>query len=641
MPWLERILSSRTVVVGVTALIAGLAVFGARETGWLQGSELATYDRFVRFRSGEQGPESRVVLVQITEGDIQRFSYPVTDAVMSDLLSEIMRMNPATVGVDIFRDLPSEGRERFLRVVSVHPNIFLIERRLGVPIKAPPEVDREQVGFADLVADNSGIIRRGLLLMWDDADETAPLSFSARLALHYLAQRGIYMVRDEKNPAQVRLGGAALPRFNAGDIGYVNADYGGYQYLLDYRRGTFPTYSMSQVLDRGLDADAATGRVVIIGVASPGVGDVHETPLSTGALPDRSMFGMEIQAHATDQLLRAALGAQPPLRSPSQETELCLILLMALLGALIGSRSSSPLFLFLGVSGAIVAGYASALVFFLNAIWIPINPMALALAGASTVALLFVYGRDQRERKALMNLFGRYVDNRVAQELWSQRERYLEDGKLRPQRLTATVMITDFGKFVSATENMQPADIQRWLNSYLSMMTRVIAEHNGIIEDFAGDGLKVNFGVPAASGAGGIAEDARRAVCCALAMGREMRNINRAWIERGYPSERLRVGICTGEVVAACFGGTQRLAFKTVGNTVNIAARLESYDKELFSRETEFDYRILISQSTRDLIESDFSLCCLGTCHLRGRAGEITIYRVFDDRSNQYFARVC
>ncbi len=620
-------------------MIAGSAVFSACEMGWLQAPEFATYDRFVRFRSGEQDTESPVVLVQITEADIQRFMYPITDAVMSDLLSEIMRMDPAAVGIDIFRDLASEGRERFLRLVGNHPHIFLIEKRLGVPINAPSEIDRAQVGFADLVADSSGIIRRGLLLMWGDSNETASLSFSTRLALYYLAQRGVSMVRDAEHPEQVRLGNTTLRRLAADDIGYVNADYGGYQYLLDYGRRSFQTYSMSQVLDRELDRKAIADRVVIIGMAAPGVRDLHETPLSTGSLSNGPMFGMEIQAHATDQLLRTALNGQQPLRSLNRQFEFGLILLMAVLGGLIGSRSGPPLTLFLVAAGAIIVTYASALALFLKAIWIPADPMSLALAGAFAVSLSSFYQKNQHEFKTLNNFFGRYVDKRVAQELWKQREQFMEEGKLRPQRLTATVMITDFGKFVSATENMQPADIQRWLNSYLGMMTRVIAEHNGLIEDFAGDGLKVNFGVPVASDARGIVDDAKLAVRCALAMGREMGDINRDWVQKGYPSERLRIGICTGEVVAASFGGDQRLAFKTVGNTVNTAARLESFEKDFFNAETDCDYRVLISQSTRDLIDSEFVLSCLGTCRLKGQAKEITIYRVSDETRNQYLAR--
>ncbi len=130
-------------------------------------------------------------------------------------------------------------------------------------------------------------------------------------------------------------------------------------------------------------------------------------------------------------------------------------------------------------------------------------------------------------------------------------------------------------------------------------MTRIAEDHGGIVDDFAGDGIKVNFGVPIARTCDAeIDKDARQAVQCALAMGAALSSLNAQWRDQDYPTERLRIGIMTGPVIAGSVGSAQRMSYTTVGDTVNIAARLESFDKARFKGDLASEYRILIGEST-------------------------------------------
>ena len=181
---------------------------------------------------------------------------------------------------------------------------------------------------------------------------------------------------------------------------------------------------------------------------------------------------------------------------------------------------------------------------------------------------------------------------------------------------------------------MDPAAVMVWINSYIDAMTRIAEDHGGIVDDFAGDGIKVNFGVPVPRTCDAdIDKDARQAVQCALAMGAALSNLNAQWQEQDYPTERLRIGIMTGPVIAGSVGSAQRMSYTTVGDTVNIAARLESFDKARFKEDIASEYRILIGEPTWKRLGPGYSSDCIGSHRLRGRNGQVTIYRLQNDHT--------
>ena len=171
----------------------------------------------------------------------------------------------------------------------------------------------------------------------------------------------------------------------------------------------------------------------------------------------------------------------------------------------------------------------------------------------------------------------------VAEVLWQQREQFLDGGRPRSQKQIVTVMFTDLQGFTSVSEQLDPQVLMDWLNTYMDAIARTVMDHGGVVDDYFGDGVKVNFGVPVPrTSEEEIRQDALHAVRCALALEREMARINENMKARGLPNLRMRVGIYTGPVVAGTLGSAERMKYTTLGDTVNTAARLESYDKDLF-----------------------------------------------------------
>lgn len=630
------------ITAGIAFAISALMIW-FRQLGILQELELFVYDRYLQQRQINQTYNPPVILIRITEEDIQRYGHPIPDGLLAQILEILLSYNPATIGIDIFRDIPSDGRNRLKAVLKDNPQTVLIEKRLGNTIVVPDLImHTNQAGFADLKQDTTGVIRRGLLILWDADDPSRSyLSFGLTLALNYLQKFDITLSADPENEAFVSIGQTPIPRFQFNDGGYSIADDGGYQFLLDYRNGTRPfrSFTISEVLGRSRQLKRIDGTVVIIGTTAPSVPDHHETPFSHNT--DKPLFGMEIHAQVVEQLIRTALESSVPIQSIDENYETGLILAFSLLSVMLGVTIRS---LWLLINTILVmTGFFIFFPYwvFQTGYWIPTAVLSLTCISGFFWGIAYIGFIERSELKMIMMLFGKFVSRKVAKDLWEHRDQFIHDGRPKPVKLTATVILIDLKEYTAAVEPMDPTDVMEWLNSYISAMTRIVESHDGIVEDYAGDGMKATFGIPVRRDTKKeIRKDAQNAVRCALSMGQQLSSINAQWKVQGLPLERMRIGICTGPVTAGSIGSVDRMAYTTIGDTVNIAARLESFDKEHFKQETAGSFRILIEETAYRWLGPDFQTKFIGTHQLRGKKKTTKIYRVYnvtDDKNEMEY----
>jgi adenylate cyclase len=262
--------------------------------------------------------------------------------------------------------------------------------------------------------------------------------------------------------------------------------------------------------------------------------------------------------------------------------------------------------------------------------WIPLVAPALSFVVSGSLLTAGRLSIERKERAQLMQLFSRHVSQEVAKTIWNQRDQFWENGRPRSQQVTITVLFSDLQGYTPTSEKLPPHALMEWMNAYLENMVRQIAQHGGIVDDYFGDAIKANFGVPfPRTTEAEIAQDARNAARCALAMEEEMRRLNQLWEQQGLPPARMRIGIHTGQAVAGSLGSADRLKYTTMGDTVNIAARLESFEKDGWQPGMhDSPCRILVGDSTVRYLETQFAMQWMGEMALKGKEKKVPVYRL-------------
>lgn len=628
------------VSIAVTGLIVGI-----RELGWLQTLEISAYDSMVQKRPDE-GIDPRLLVVEITEKDIRAGRrWPLSDQVVSQLLETLNKFQPKAIGLDMYRDIPHEpGYEQLKRSLK-NPKLIVVTNIGNTEdekVPPPDDIPTDRIGFCDLANDPDNVIRRNLMLAADD--NGVLYSLSLRLALLYLADQDISSMQMPESGKPLQIHQTLFKRLQKDDGGYENIDAkGGYQILLNYRSGTeiARKVTLSQLLREEVDPAWIKDKIVLIGTTAPSGKDLFETPYSAGKSGNTKMAGVLIHAQMTSQILSAVLDDRPLFSFWQEWVEVIWISIWALIGGILGWRMHNPRVLGLGSIVILGVLFGSGYVLFLSAVWIPLAAPTLAAIITGTTVVVYQLKQATRQHQMMMKLLGQQTSPEIAAALWHGRDRLLNQGMLPGQRLTATMLMSDIKDFSTISEARTPETIMAWLNEYLAVMIHTVQSHQGVINKFTGDGLLAVFGVPVPrTTEAEIAKDAERAVICALEIAKELEKLNQDWGDRDLPKIQMRIGIFTGQIMVGSLGGKERLEYGVIGDSVNIASRLESYAKD----RQEGICRILIAKETLDFLPSKFIVESWGCLELKGKQKKIEVYRVLgyavDDISTPTDAKI-
>ncbi|UBF30379.1 CHASE2 domain-containing protein (plasmid) [Kovacikia minuta CCNUW1] len=434
----QQIWRWRGVLITVPTVAGGLLLL--RLTGALQLMELVALDQMFRLRPAEP-VDARIVLVTIDESDVKQLAqWPMSDAVLAQLITSIKQQQPSVIGLDIFRDLPVEpGQQALANVFTTTPNLIGIENVIkagnGEIIPAPPLLkQRDQVSASDLLLDKDGRVRRSLLYLRTQ-DDRSIFTLGARLAFFYLDKQGIY--RQSLNPEQTnfRLGRAVFTPLQPDEGGYVGMDAGGYQILANFPKFPpgFHTVSLTDVLQGRLPHDLLRDRIVLIGVTAESLKDKFFTSYTTDstAVP----AGVEVHALLTSQLLSAALNGRSLLHTWSEPMECLWIVVWSTVGAIIGWTASSPRQTVLKVVLLGITLGGGAYILFLMGWWIITVPPLLALAGSAIMSNSYLlwenlkeYARtlEQKVEERTLNLEQEIVERKQAEATLSQQKQLLQ-----------------------------------------------------------------------------------------------------------------------------------------------------------------------------------------------------------------------
>ncbi len=239
---------------------------------------------------------------------------------------------------------------------------------------------------------------------------------------------------------------------------------------------------------------------------------------------------------------------------------------------------------------------------------------------AATLSFIFMIGRryyvEYSEKKHIKSAFQHYVTASVVNEI-------LKDPKklnLHGEERNLTIFFSDIEGFTTLAEGMSPLDVVSLLNEYLTAMTDIIFEFNGLLDKYEGDAIMAVFGAPVDQ-----SDHATRACRCALKNQKVLNQLRGKWHREGKPQMRVRIGINTGIVVVGNMGSTMRFDYTVIGDNVNLAARLEAANKI-------FSSSILVSEDTALLAEKSVISRKVARLKAIGKSVYTNVYELLSDK---------
>jgi CHASE2 domain-containing sensor protein/CheY-like chemotaxis protein/nitrogen-specific signal transduction histidine kinase len=368
-------------------------------TGTFQMLEWMIFDQFFRWRP-QIYQDKNIIIVSIDENDIAKAGrWPISDLTLTELLAKIKQQKPRVIGLDIFRDLAVEpGHQELVTLMESTPNLIGIEKVIGNnprdKVAPPPTLARlNQIAAADLISDEDGKIRRALLSLKSENNDTI-LGIGTKLALMYLEDENITLEYLNSQNGKSRLGKTIILPLQKNDGAYINADVGGYQILLNYLGKScladscpFTTISMTDVLKGKVAPNLMTDKIVLIGNTARSISDFFYYPYSYS--DGSTISGVEIHAHIASLIVNAGLNNNYLFKSIPEYLEWLWLIFFATTGGIVTANSvNNKKQIVLVVFLAFLLVFSTYVLFLLN-FWIPlVTPFAAFL---SSVIASLVY----------------------------------------------------------------------------------------------------------------------------------------------------------------------------------------------------------------------------------------------------------
>lgn len=356
--------------------------------------------------------------------------------------------------------------------------------------------------------------------------------------------------------------------------------------------------------------DFLKAKNIIFGATAIGIYDIRTTP------NDINYPGPEIHASMLANLL-----SNDYLRYYHDELQYAPLLFFALITITLlafmrlGIPAASALFLL--IAAAFLTGqhklYSSGIL--LHSSFLFFNLLFFAFF----IILIYKYFFQSRKSKEIKMAFSKYVSKDVVEEILKN-ESAIE---LRGQKLHMSVYFSDIRGFTSFSEKMDPVELSELLNRYFTPMSAIITRHQGTIDKYIGDAVMAMFGAPI-----NHPNHALQACHAALGCVAALEQINTEFAARNWPKIDIGIGINTGYMNAGNIGSETIQNYTVIGDSVNLASRLESLTKN-------YGVRIIISEFTFEIVKDTFECRELDKVNVKGKAEPVRIYELLSVKSAQ------
>jgi adenylate cyclase len=576
----------RQVVIGLLLLIFSFAMAEvSTRLGWLNPFEYAYYDLWHNLLGRRVEPKHVAIVAVDNQTLLEHENEPLVfwGPHFARAIETIHRAGARIIGVDYLFTVSAESWLKKLELsrtdkIRTYDIPMRAQLASGQVVLVASVADDDQgkcqlmlpindylfslpggpmdVGLGNFSTDKDGVVRRFFPTLFDD--RTAPnLTFATLLAVR---AAGLKPTSSIWSLGSHDVTNAILPHA----IGFVGPP------------GTIPRLSLSRLLNPQADRDHEIQRlkdkVVIIAAEHIGNQDIHLTPYARGFLSFEGtmMSGAELHANIVETLLT---GRFP--RSVPDWFRLIYLAAALTIGTALFFRLHPLRGLGMGLLLGLACTFLAFLLFYID--WIlPVASVNLALGVSYLGTLSFRLTGEERERTRLRQMFGRYVSDEVVEKLLAIGHK----PNLGGESLQVTILFSDIRNFTTICEKLNAHEVVEMLNAYLSRVYESILKQGGTVDKFIGDAVMAVFGSPVP-----YEDHALRALHAALGM-METACEFRSWVHQHFagtdlPEFAIGIGLHTGEAVIGSIGSPKRMEFTAIGDTVNLASRIEGLTKEL------------------------------------------------------------
>jgi adenylate cyclase len=648
----------------VCILLGGALLLRYADPFFVRALRLIAFDYYQRISPADYDPKLPIRIVDIDERSLAKIGqWPWPRTTVRDLLLELTSKGAAAVAFDvifaepdrtsvetIIKQLPEEvasaiktaladrpsNDELFAAALKETPSVLSValgegsstsfQAKAGFAIAGDDPAPFLQqfvgasrnlaslddaargIGAFNWVADRDQIVRRVALLF--RLNQTLVPSLAAE-TLRVAQGASTYLLKASNASGETAYGSSTgLNHIRIGDV-EVPTDAGGGVYL-KFRHFTNAAYIPAwKVLAGEVPQEEIDGRIIMIGTSAPGLLDLRATPI------DAAVPGIDIQAQIVEHLLTGKFLKRPDYSLALEQT---IILLLGLMLAITLPRVSAY--------GAAVIGFATIAVIMLGG-WATFRYAdqlfdssypALVMASMTGIITFYTYHTAEVQRSQIRHAFGQYLAPALVEQLAQSPEKLVLGGEEREM----TIMFSDVRGFTSISESYKkdPQGLTALMNRFLTPITNAIIERKGTIDKYMGDAVMAFWNAP-------IDDATHELNACeaALDMLDRVDTLNRAREQEAKTKDlhfipiNIGIGINTGHCVVGNMGSDLRFDYSVLGDSVNLASRLEGQCKS-------YGLPIIIGSKTAEAVKDRFAILELDFIAVKGKNEPEVVYAI-------------
>lgn len=637
------------------ALLIAFAALRILDPAPVEEIRVRTFDTFQRFDPRKKAVRP-VTIVDIDDKSMEKLGqWPWPRTRIADLVTELTRLgavviafdavfsepdrlNP-NIAADTFRNLDEATREK-LRLLPSNDQIF------ADAIKASRVVLGESGLPEEIAALDKTLPVTGLAMLGEEPQrfmfDFPGLLRNVPVLEHAAAGRGLFTIRPERDgivrrvPMIMQAQGQTMPSLTfemlrvatgSGTI-LVKAEKAGIksigirglqiptdnngQLWVHYARNDASIYVPAiNVLEKNVAPDMIAGKLVLIGTSAVGLNDIKTTPVS------RAMPGVEIHAQVLESALTGAIISQPIYGIAIEFTTALIFGLLVIAFA----PSFGPVTL-VALGAAFATGLIGTSWYFYTQHRLLID-FTYPLMSTTAIYLTLIFSsfvREQAQRRQIRSAFGQYLSPALVEQLAQSPEKLVLGGEEREM----TIMFSDVRGFTSISESYKhdPQGLTALMNRFLTPLTNAILARKGTIDKYMGDAIMAFWNAP-------IDDNEHEINACEAAINMleridELNKLREEEAQHGghtYIPLNVGVGLNTGVCVVGNMGSDLRFDYSVLGDSVNLASRLEGQSKE-------YGFPIIVGSKTALAVKDKFAILELDFIMVKGKKEPEVIYAI-------------